>query len=54
VGPGTGAAITRRFTAGGYRVAMLARDRERLATLEKEIAGALAYRRGITEALAGP
>ena len=26
VGPGTGAALSRRFAAGGYRVAMLARD----------------------------
>jgi NAD(P)-dependent dehydrogenase (short-subunit alcohol dehydrogenase family) len=37
VGPGTGSAITRRFVEGGYRVAMLARDGERLAALEKEI-----------------
>ena len=39
VGPGTGAALARRFAAGGHRVAMLARDGERLAALEKEIAG---------------
>jgi NAD(P)-dependent dehydrogenase (short-subunit alcohol dehydrogenase family) len=37
VGPGTGAAIARRFSEGGYRVAMLARDAERLSALEKEI-----------------
>lgn len=37
VGPGTGASISRRFAAGGYRVAMLARDTERLAALESEI-----------------
>jgi NAD(P)-dependent dehydrogenase (short-subunit alcohol dehydrogenase family) len=43
VGPGTGAALTRRFAAGGYRVAMLARTAERLANLEKEIAGARAF-----------
>ena len=43
VGPGTGAALTRRFAAGGYRVAMLARNAERLAKLETEIAGAKAY-----------
>jgi len=42
VGPGTGAAITRRFTRGGYRVAMLARSRERLESLERAIPGALA------------
>ena len=43
VGPGTGAAITRRFAAGGHRVAMLARDRERLSALEKEIGGARGF-----------
>src|SRR6185295_11898515 len=44
VGPGTGAALARRFSAGGYRVAMLARNAERLTTLEREIAGAKAFR----------
>jgi len=43
VGPGTGAALTRRFATGGYRVAMLARNTERLAQLETEIEGAKAY-----------
>ncbi|WP_416900100.1 MAG: SDR family NAD(P)-dependent oxidoreductase [Minwuia sp.] len=43
VGPGTGAAVVRRFAEGGYRVAMLARDAERLAGLEDEIDGAKAY-----------
>ncbi|HTQ25645.1 MAG TPA: SDR family NAD(P)-dependent oxidoreductase [Candidatus Binataceae bacterium] len=43
VGPGTGAAIARRFARGGYAVAMLARNRERLNALEREIAGARAY-----------
>lgn len=37
VGPGTGSAIVRRFASSGYTVAMLARDGERLASLEKEI-----------------
>lgn len=37
VGPGTGASIARRFAAAGYRVAMLARDNNRLAALEAEI-----------------
>jgi NAD(P)-dependent dehydrogenase (short-subunit alcohol dehydrogenase family) len=37
VGPGTGAALARRFTSGGYRVAMLARDADRLRGLEREI-----------------
>jgi len=49
VGPGTGAAITRRFAAGGYRVAMLARDRARLANLEQEITGARAYPCDVTD-----
>jgi short-subunit dehydrogenase len=42
VGPGTGAAVARRFAAGGYRVAMLARDADRLAALEAEIADSVA------------
>ena len=37
VGPGTGAAMARRFANGGYAVAMLARNRERLSSLEQEI-----------------
>ncbi len=36
-GAGTGAAVARRFSQGGYKVAMLARDSERLEKLEKEI-----------------
>lgn len=43
VGPGTGTAIVRRFARDGYRVAMLARNRERLAKLENEIPGARAW-----------
>jgi short-subunit dehydrogenase len=43
VGPGTGAALARRFAAGGYRVAMLARSADRLRSLEKEIPGARGY-----------
>ncbi len=43
VGDGTGAALARRFAAGGYHVAMLARNRDRLEALEKEIANAKAY-----------
>src|SRR3546814_18251934 len=42
VGPGTGAAVARRFAAGGYRVAILARDTARLAALEQEIGGTVA------------
>lgn len=37
VGPGTGASIVRRLVADGYRVAMLARNAERLADLASEL-----------------
>jgi short-subunit dehydrogenase len=49
VGPGTGAAITRRFAHGGYRVAMLARNRDRLIQLESEVANAHAYACDVTD-----
>ena len=42
VGPGTGAALSRRFHEGGYRVAMLARDGERLAKLQADLPDAIA------------
>lgn len=42
VGPGTGAAIARRFAESGYRVAMLARNAERLAQLERKIPHSIA------------
>ena len=50
VGPGTGTALSRRFAAGGYRVAMLARDAERLAALEREIDGSRGYAVDVTDA----
>jgi NADP-dependent 3-hydroxy acid dehydrogenase YdfG len=37
VGPGTGSALVRRFAAGGYRIAMLARNAERLAALAGQV-----------------
>lgn len=43
VGEGTGAAIARRFAEAGHRVAMLARDADRLQALEREIEGAVAF-----------
>ena len=49
VGPGTGAAIVRRFSRGGYAVAMLARTHERLAALEREITHAHAYPCDVTD-----
>ena len=42
VGPGTGSALVRRFIEGGYRVAMLARNEERLKTLADDLEGAQA------------
>jgi short-subunit dehydrogenase len=49
VGPGTGAAIARRFAGGGYAVAMLARTRERLESLQREIANSHAYQCDVTD-----
>ncbi|MEO1402420.1 MAG: SDR family NAD(P)-dependent oxidoreductase [Cyanobacteria bacterium J06635_1] len=43
VGAGTGSAIARRFSQGGYQVAMIARDRNRLQKLEREIPNTQAY-----------
>jgi NAD(P)-dependent dehydrogenase (short-subunit alcohol dehydrogenase family) len=48
VGPGTGAAIARRFSQGGYALAMLARNGERLGVLEREIGNSHAYRCDVT------
>ena len=39
VGPGTGSALVRRFSEGGYRVAMIARNAERLEKLAAEVPG---------------
>ena len=50
VGPGTGSALARRFAAGGHRVAMLARDQERLARLEREIPGSTAFACDVSDA----
>jgi short-subunit dehydrogenase len=49
VGPGTGAAISRRFSLGGYKVAMLARTRERLEALERELSNAKGYPCDVTQ-----
>ncbi len=49
VGPGTGAAIARRFARGDYAVAMLARNRERLALRQREIANSHAYPCDVTD-----
>jgi len=49
VGPGTGAAMARRFARGGYAVAMLARGRDRLAALEQELEHARGYPCDVTD-----
>ncbi|MGY0556716.1 MULTISPECIES: SDR family NAD(P)-dependent oxidoreductase [unclassified Lysobacter] len=49
VGPGTGAALVRRFAEGGYRVAMLARNADRLAALEAEIPDTIAVPCDVTD-----
>lgn len=49
VGPGTGAATVRRFAEGGYRVAMIARDADRLAALAKAIPDTVAYPCDVTD-----
>ena len=43
VGPGTGSSIARRFSDGGYKVAMNARDKERLKSLEDELEDSKGY-----------
>lgn len=48
-GPGNGAALARRFSDAGYSVALLARGRETLGTLEGEIDGARGYECDVTD-----
>lgn len=52
VGPGTGAAISRHFAEGGYRVAMLARDADRLTELQREIPDSIAVPCDVSDAAA--
>ena len=49
VGPGTGAALVRRFAEGGYDVAMIARNEERLLQLAREVGHAKAYPADVTD-----
>jgi NAD(P)-dependent dehydrogenase (short-subunit alcohol dehydrogenase family) len=49
VGPGTGAAMARRFHDGGYRVAMIARNAERLEGLARELPDSLAVACDVTD-----
>ena len=50
VGPGNGAAFSRRFAAAGYRVAMLARSADRLRELQAAIPGCQGYVVDVAEA----
>ena len=43
VGDGTGASVARRFAEAGYRVAMMARNEERLNRLQAELEGSRSY-----------
>lgn len=52
VGPGTGAALVRRFARAGYKVAMLARSADRLSELEEEIEGAQGFPCDVTDTAA--
>jgi len=50
VGPATGSALVKRFAAGGYRVAMLARDAERLAEVAEAVPDAHAFPCDVSDA----
>ena len=43
VGPGTGSSLARCFHAEGYKIAMIARNQERLSNLEKELPGSKGF-----------
>ena len=43
VGPGTGTALVKRFAEGGYRIAMLARNEERLSALTDSVGNTHAF-----------
>ena len=49
VGPGTGTSIVRRFVEGGYEVAMIARNEERLRQLEADIGHTKAFPADVTD-----
>lgn len=52
VGPGNGAALSRRFASAGYRVAMLARSEERLKEFEAQIQGTKGYPADVSDPVA--
>jgi NAD(P)-dependent dehydrogenase (short-subunit alcohol dehydrogenase family) len=49
VGPGTGSALAKRFTEGGYRVAMLARNEARLAALVQDLMNTKGYKCDVSD-----
>lgn len=49
VGPGTGQALVRRLVAGGYQVAMMARNANRLTEIAKQVPGSHAYPADVTD-----
>jgi NAD(P)-dependent dehydrogenase (short-subunit alcohol dehydrogenase family) len=52
IGPGLGIAYARRFAAGGYRVALLGRTREKLERYASEIDGSMAVVCDVSDASA--
>ena len=50
VGPGTGSALVRRFVEGGYAVAMIARNEERLAALADALSDVHAFPCDVSDA----
>ena len=53
-GPGLGASVARRFAADGFRVALIARNRERLDALVDQLAAEGVEAAGFTADLAAP
>lgn len=49
VGPGTGTALVRRFVEGGYSVAMIARNADRLSELSAQLVDAKSYACDVTD-----
>lgn len=49
VGPGTGTAIVRRLVADGFKVAMIARNAQRLEALRLEIPNTYAFAVDVTD-----
>ena len=49
VGPGNGAAFSRKFAAAGYKVAMLARSADRLKEMEGSVPGTKGYATDVSD-----